>query len=52
MATAASLRTSSAQRALRVEHRRVAAADPLNLRGILTPEERVTATARRWIEVG
>lgn len=29
----------------------VAAADPLNLRGILTPEARVAATARRRVEI-
>ena len=29
----------------------VAAADPLNLRGILTPEERVASTTQAWVEV-
>ncbi|MHC4513451.1 MAG: DEAD/DEAH box helicase [Planctomycetota bacterium] len=31
---------------------RVAAADPLNLRGILTPDERVSPLTRTWVEVG
>ena len=31
---------------------RVAAADPLNLRGILTPDERVSPATRAWVEVG
>jgi ATP-dependent Lhr-like helicase len=31
---------------------RVAAADPLNLRGIVTPDERVSPATRRWVEVG
>jgi len=30
----------------------VAAADPLNLRGILTPDERVSSMSRRRVEVG
>jgi ATP-dependent Lhr-like helicase len=30
----------------------VSAADPLNFRGILTPEERVASTTRRTVEVG
>ena len=33
-------------------HLRVAAADPLNLRGILTPDERVPAHTRRRVEIG
>ncbi len=31
---------------------RVAAADPLNLRGILTPDERVSPLTKTWVEVG
>ena len=31
---------------------RVAAADPLNLRGIVTPDERVSPATRAWVEVG
>ena len=31
---------------------RVAAADPLNLRGILTPDERVSPLTKVWVEVG
>ena len=34
------------------EPARVAAADPLNLRGILTPDERVSPATRAWVEVG
>lgn len=34
------------------EAARVAAADPLNLRGILTPDERVSPATRAWVEVG
>ena len=30
---------------------RVAAADPLNLRGILTPDDRVAAHTKAWVEV-
>jgi hypothetical protein len=30
----------------------VSAADPLNFRGILTPDERVSPTTRRLVQVG